>query len=292
MALVVDALLGDPPNTWHPVVAFGHWMRLGEQGAPPSSVARLAWGTTWLGLGIVLTKSVAVRIPQPLFIQALVVSTLLAYRGLDQAVGEVQHALATDDLFNARRLLGWHLVSRPTADLSAADVAAAAIESLAENLSDSLIAPALAYLIGGLPGMAIYRLVNTADAMWGYRTARYEHLGKAAARLDDLLNFVPARVTAVLIALAAQIVNQRGREAWQVAQHDAHRTQSPNAGWPMAAIAGALDTVLTKHEHYTLGTGQCVPTVPLMKEARQIARVVWILVVIALLAGILTEEHQ
>lgn len=111
----------------------------------------------------------------------------------------MQTAPERDDLAEARRLLSWHLVSRPTADLSADEVAAAAIESLAENLSDSLVAPALAYLLGGLPGMAIYRLVNTADAMWGYRNTRYKRLGKAAARLDDALNLLPARLTAALL---------------------------------------------------------------------------------------------
>jgi adenosylcobinamide-phosphate synthase len=208
----------------------------------------------------------------------------LASRGLDRAVGAVQAALQTGDLDEARRLLSWHLVSRPTADLDAGEVAAAAIESLAENLSDSLVAPALAYLIGGLPGMAVYRLTNTADAMWGYRSDRYEHLGKAAARLDDAFNLLPARLTAGLIALAAQLVNGHGVNAWRVAQRDAGRTASPNAGWPMAAMAGALHTTLTKRDHYTLGDGRRVADAAMIAEARRIARVVVLIVVVALMA--------
>ncbi|GAB4447392.1 MAG: adenosylcobinamide-phosphate synthase CbiB [Chloroflexi bacterium OHK40] len=279
LALAADALLGDPPNRWHPVVALGSWMRLGERWAPERSpVARLAWGVGWLVGGLALSGGLAGLLPRWLLLQGLTASTLLAYRGLDRAVGEVQAALEAGDLPEARRLLSWHLVSRPTADLSADEVAAAAIESLAENLSDSLVAPALAYLLGGLPAMVAYRLANTADAMWGYHNERYEYLGKAAARLDDLLNLAPARLTALLIALAAQVVNGRGGESWRVARRDAGRTASPNAGWPMAAIAGALDTILTKRGHYTLGQGRREPDVAMIREARRIARVSWMVI--------------
>lgn len=279
VAVAADALLGDPPNRWHPVVALGGWMRLGERWAPERSpVARLAWGAGWLVGGLALSGGLAGLLPRWLLLQGLTASTLLAYRGLDRAVGEVQAALEAGNLEEARRLLSWHLVSRPTADLSADEVAAAAIESLAENLSDSLVAPALAYLLGGLPAMAAYRLANTADAMWGYHNERYEYLGKAVARLDDLLNLAPARLTALLIALAAQVVNGRGGESWRVARRDAGRTASPNAGWPMAAMAGALDTILTKRGHYTLGQGRREPDVAMIREARRIARVSWMVI--------------
>lgn len=285
IALLADALLGDPPNRWHPVVLLGGWMRLGERQAPQGDAARLGWGAAWLAGGIALTGATTALLPRHGLLQGLAASTLLAYRGLDRAVGEVQAALEAGDLDEARRLLSWHLVSRPTADLAAEEVAAAAIESLAENLSDSLVAPALAFLVGGLPGITIYRLVNTADAMWGYRNERYEHLGKAAARTDDLLNLVPARLTAALIALAAQVVHGRGAGAWQGARRDAGRTASPNAGWPMAAMAGALDTTLTKRGHYTLGNGSRSPNAALIAEARTIARVVWLLIILGAVMG-------
>jgi adenosylcobinamide-phosphate synthase len=285
VALVADAVLGDPPNHWHPVVALGSWMKLGERLAPGGDRAQLAWGVAWLMVGSALTGGVAAQFPRHWLMQGLAASTLLAYRGLDRAVGDVQTALAVGDLPAARHLLGWHLVSRPTAELSGAEVAAAAIESLAENLSDSLVAPVLAYLLGGLPGMAIYRLANTADALWGYRNQRYEYLGKAAARADDMLNLGPARLTALLIALATQLVNRRGAQAWQRARLDAGRTASPNAGWPMAAMAGALDTTLTKRDHYTLGTGLRMPDVALIGEARTVARVAWLVIIAALVSA-------
>ncbi|GIV99080.1 MAG: cobalamin biosynthesis protein CobD [Roseiflexus sp.] len=280
LALAVDLVLGDPPNAWHPVALMGQWMRLGERLAPHDAAQRLVWGGAWLAGGIALTGFVAALLPQHPAVQSGVASMLLAYRGLDRAVGEVQAALERGDLPEARRVLGWHLVSRPTDDLRADEVAGAAIESLAENLSDSLVAPSLAFLIGGLPGMAIYRLSNTADAMWGYRNERYEYLGKAAARLDDMLNFLPARLTAALIVAAAQIVCGRGSGARRIVRRDAGRTASPNAGWPMAAMAGALDTTLTKRGHYVLGDGSRPPDAAMIGEARRIAHVV-----LALLAG-------
>lgn len=280
LALAIDLVFGDPPNAWHPVALMGRWMHLGERLAPQDAARRLVWGGIWLAGGAALTGLVASRAPQHPLVQVSIASMLLAYRGLDRAVGEVQAALERGDLVEARRLLGWHLVSRPTDDLRADEVAGAAIESLAENLSDSLTAPSLALLIGGLPGMAIYRLSNTADAMWGYRNERYEHLGKAAARLDDALNLLPARLTAALIAIAAQVTCGRGVEAWRIARRDAGRTASPNAGWPMAAMAGALDTTLTKRGHYVLGNGSRIPDAAMIGEARRIARIV-----LALLAG-------
>lgn len=291
LALAADALLGDPPNRWHPVVLLGGWMRQGERLAPSGPAARLGWGAAWLAAGVALAAGGAGLLPRHLLVQGLAASTLLAYRGLDRAVGEVQAALAAGDLAEARRLLSWHLVSRPTGDLAAAEVAAATIESLAENLSDSLVAPALAYLAGGLPGLAAYRLVNTADAMWGYRNERYEHLGKAAARLDDALNLLPARLTAALIALAAELACGRGAQAWATARRDAGRTASPNAGWPMAAMAGALDTVLTKRGHYTLGDGPRPPDAAMIARARALARGAVALGVALLAAATPQERH-
>lgn len=285
IALAADALLGDPPNAWHPVALLGSWMRIGERLAPQNAAARLGWGALWPVGGVALVSTIARLVPRHAVIQGLAASTLLAYRSLDHAVGLVQTALESGDLAEARRLAGWHLVSRPTVDLRADEVAGAAIESLAENLSDSLVAPLLAYLCGGLPALAAYRLINTADAMWGYRGEPYERLGKTAARLDDALNLAPARLTAALIVVAAHLAAGRGGAAWRTAWRDARRTASPNAGWPMAAMAGALDTVLTKRDHYCLGDGARIPDAALIGEAKRIARMAVLLVVLGLLIG-------
>jgi adenosylcobinamide-phosphate synthase len=271
LALAADVLLGDPPNRWHPVAVLGSWMALGERLAPHGKRARLVWGAAWLSGGLLLAGGVAGMLPRQPLAQGLLASTLLAYRGLDDAVAAVQFALTQGELVEARRLLGWHLVSRPTVELRADEVAAAAIESLAENLSDSVVAPLLAYLGGGLPAMVAYRLANTADAMWGYRSSRYEELGKAAARLDDMLNLLPSRLTALLLVLSAGLAGGNAANALHIAFRDHGRTASPNAGWPIAAMAGALDTTLSKRDHYTLGDGPCIADAILIAEARRIA---------------------
>ncbi len=288
LALACDALLPELPNHLHPVVWMGKWIKRGEQLAPSNELGRLVWGAAWSSAGMGLSAMLASRSPKHPLAQALVAQSLLAYRALDRAVGEVQAALATDDLAEARRLLSWHLVSRDTAELNPSEVAAAAIESLAENLSDSVIAPLFWYLAAGLPGLAAYRMSNTFDAMWGYRNQRFEYLGKAAARCDDALNLIPARLTAGLLWLVAHGQRQR---TWHVTWRDHGKTASPNAGWPMAAMAGALDTQLIKIDHYQLGDGHVQPTPALMQTARQLARRVIVVVVAGLLIGSI-KEHR
>ena len=144
-------------------------------------------------------------------------------------------------------------MSRETRGLSAAEVTSATVESVAENFTDSVAAPLLAYAAGGLPAAWAYRALNTADAMWGYRDARYERFGKVAARLDDAVNLVPARLAAVALAGGAAVAGENGSGAARLAWRDHRRTASPNAGWPMAAMAGALDVGLEKRGAYRLG---------------------------------------
>ena len=203
---------------------------------------------------------------------------LLSLRGLFAAALEVGRLLLAGDLQAARAALAWHLVSRPTADLEAGQVASGAIESVAENLTDAYAAPLAFFFVFGLPGAALYRAVNTADAMLGYRDGPLEHFGKAAARLDDALNIVPARLAALAIVAAAPLVGANGRLAWRMLLRDRAVTASPNAGWTMAAIAGALGVTLEKPGAYRLGDGR-------MPGGLDISRAVSI---IATAAGVLT----
>src|SRR5436305_8828257 len=163
---------------------------------------------------------------------------MLSARALVEAGHEVESRLWHDDIEGARRAVT-ALVSRDASALDAPLLASAAVESLAENTADSIVGPLLAYAIGGLPAAFAYRATNTLDAMIGYR-GRYEYLGKAAARLDDLANLVPARITAALLLLGAAIFRQDARAGWHIFRRDARRTESPNAGRPMAAMAGLL----------------------------------------------------
>jgi adenosylcobinamide-phosphate synthase len=208
--------------------------------------------------------------PYSLLLTPFLLKPVFAYRNLRRAVLSVGRALESGDLPGARRLLSWHLVSRETRDLSQSEVAGAAIESLAENLTDSLTAPLLAYAIGGLPAAWAYRFINTADAMWGYRTAEFEQLGKFPARLDDALNWLPARLTGWLLVLAARLTGQDSRHAARTMLIQHHRTPSPNAGWTMSAIAGALGVTLDKRGVYRLEGGQG------RLDAATIRRALWV----------------
>ncbi|RJF72191.1 cobalamin biosynthesis protein [Deinococcus cavernae] len=277
-ALALDAL-GEPPVKVHPVVWMGHYLKwarshwraqtpqqqLAEGAAGWAAGAGLAAGAGWA----------AARAPW--YVQGALLKPLLARRALFGAAAEVGAALQQENLLEARRLLGWHLVSRDTSALSAAEVAGAAIESLAENLSDSVVAPLLAYRVGGLPLAAAYRLTNTADALWGYRTPELEYAGKTAARMDDLLNLAPARLTAVCALLAA------GGRGWRVWAQDRQNTTSPNAGHPMSVFAGALDIKLDKRGVYVLNACGREPAAADLNRALRLARVTTALAVLVLL---------
>jgi adenosylcobinamide-phosphate synthase len=275
LAILLDLIFGDPPNRFHPVVLMGNWLNGGRRLAPPQR--RLWFGIGWITAGIALFA-----LPwQPLetgkssltgyLVSALLLKSVFAYRNLRQNVAAVSHALAHDNLPWARWLTGWHLVSRDTGQLSAEEVAGAAIESLAENLNDSLTAPLLAYALGGLPAAWAYRFANTADAMWGYRTEEFEQLGKYPARLDDLLNWLPARLTGWLLVVSAWLVGEDEGRAIGVMLSQHNRTPSPNAGWPMSAIAGALGITLTKRGVYDLEGGQGRLDVAAIQRALRLA---------------------
>ena len=202
------------------------------------------------------------------FVEAAALTLLLSLRGLARAATEVRGALERGDLDSARAALGWHLVSRETVSLDAGHVASAAVESVAENLTDSWVAPVCFYLVFGLPGAAAYRAVNTADAMLGYRAGALEHFGKFAARLDDLANLIPARLAGLALVAAARVVGADVGKSWSVMLEDHARTASPNAGWPMAAMAGALGITLDKPGAYRLGGGPLAAPADITRSVR------------------------
>jgi adenosylcobinamide-phosphate synthase len=216
--------------------------------------------------------------------EALLLGSSFAVKGLDRAAGSVQDRLARGDLVGARAALP-ALVSRDPTGLSAPLVAAAAIESVAENFGDSVVAPWLAYALFGTPGALAYRALNTIDSMIGYH-GRHEWLGKAGARLDDLANLLPARLAAALLALAGA----RPGRAWAVARREHGRTASPNAGWPMAAMAGALDVRLEKVDHYVLNPHAAAPAPADIRRALARYRRAVALAAAGVLAMLLAKE--
>ena len=305
VALALDCV-GELPARWHPVVWYGKVIGRLERHAPHGERARLIHGGVAILaaaplaiLPAIAVQRVAHRTEKALAerghihlgllaaaaIEGAALTPFFALRMLVASGRTVRLALEQRDLPAAREALA-SLVSRERAELDASLVAAAAVESLAENLSDSVVAPLLFYVFFGLPGAAFYRLVNTFDSMIGYH-GQYEHLGKAAARLDDALNFFPARLTAGLIVSLAPLIGGDARAAWRIWRRDAGRTVSPNAGHPMAAAAGALGVQLEKVGHYTLGDARQPITPVTIRRAETMVRCVGG-VAILLLAGVAT----
>lgn len=291
LALLVDALLGEPPSRVHPVVGIGKLVATLEGVAPRrSGSGGLVYGGLLTAATVVTTWGLSAmadgwsgRLPvlPRILGRAFLLKPTFAVRALFHTVEQVRLPLERGDLDSARATLRG-LVSRETASLEASLVAAAAIESLAENAGDSIVAPLLAYLVAGAPAAYAYRAVNTLDAMIGYR-GHYEYLGKCAARLDDVLNLVPSRLTAALLVLGAALSGADAMGALATAWRDHERTASPNAGWPMAAMAGALGVRLEKVVHYRLGEAFRPPG---PGDLRQAERVAWTALGLGLLAAV------
>ncbi len=255
-ALVIDAVVGDPPALWrrwpHPVVWMGRAVealdrRLNDASAGAAArrqrggiaIALLVAGAVVVGW---LVSAALARLPYGGVAMAVIASVFLAGRSLHDHVRRVARAFDRG-LDEARREVA-AIVGRDPQTLDEAGVCRAAIESAAENASDGLVAPAFWFAILGLPGLLAYKVVNTADSMIGHRTDRYLDFGRATARLDDLVNLIPSRLTAALIALAAPVVGGSTGAAWAVVRTDARLHASPNAGWPEAAMAGGLKVAL------------------------------------------------
>lgn len=299
LALAVDRWLGEPGARLHPVVWMGHYLgQLAPHVAPPAGgrrEGRRDLGHFWLGAlawtsgaALVLIATLALQwalwqLPGvlPAVLLGLALKPMLAWALLSREVLAVEAALG-QSLAHGRDRLRW-LVSRDVTHLSESQVRESAIESLAENLNDSVVAPIFWFVLLGLPGAALYRFANTADAMWGYpgvyQGRDWAWAGKWTARADDLLSWVPARLTAVLLALIC------GRGGFATLRQEARRTPSPNSGWPMAAMALALDVCLHKPGVYALNpAGRAPQAADTLRAAVYASKVVIALVSIACFA--------
>jgi adenosylcobinamide-phosphate synthase len=292
-ALAVDLLVGEPPTVVHPTVAMGRFIARGRSARRTRDPLRsMLEGTALVVGGMLLTGAVAFAVDRALgrvegvprtILRGALLKPTLSVRALWTATAQVERALVADDLPRARALLSWHLVSRDTSDLDASQIAGATIESVAENFNDGFVAPLCAYLAGGLASAYPFRFLNTADSMLGYRTPELEWFGKGAARLDDAAGLIPARLSALFIAVAAGLHGRSITGAIKACARDARRTASPNAGWPMAAMSGALGVRLEKRNHYSLNHAARAP------QPRDIARARRILLTAAVLAAVAAD---
>ena len=250
LAMLLDAALGEPRWLWsrapHPAVLMGRligWCDVqfnqGSRKKLKGAACLIALSSTAIALGLVITA-----LPLGWILELILAAILLAQNSLAAHVRAVGDALrlSTGD---GRHAVA-QIVGRDTTHMQPADIARGAIESAAENLSDGVVAPAFWFLIGGLPGILLYKITNTADSMIGYRTERHKDFGWASARFDDLLNWIPARLTAVLIAI---LHGQLGN--WRDIIADAKLHRSPNAGWPEAAMSRVLNISLSGPRSYS-----------------------------------------
>ena len=284
-AFLLDLAVGDPRWYPHPVVLMGKFIAAGE---------RLLWtGKAWRDVvfGMVLSLALialavaatwallhALTLLPPLIafvIAAAMASTTLATRGLLDAISRIETPLRSGNLVEARAHLA-HIVGRDTSALNEDKVLRASLESLAENTSDGIVAPLFYLFLGGIPLAMAYKAVNTLDSMIGYRTERYLYFGRFAARLDDVANFIPARLTALFMVMATFLVRLDAGLALRVLRRDHANHLSPNAGYPEAALAGALGIKLGGPSVYfgkevwkpTLGDDFKPVTIDMLKEAR------------------------
>jgi adenosylcobinamide-phosphate synthase len=260
LGLAIDVALGEPPRVVHPVVWMGKVASFLVKGGGRSYLTQFLYG-----LAIVLFTVAIFVAPAYFLLFYLKGLSLVAYvvvgavlfkitfslRELRRAALVVKTLLLKDKLAEARFELR-SLVGRDTSQLGKSLMVSATVESVAENSCDSFVAPLFYFLLLGVPGAIAYRVINTLDSMIGHH-GEFEYLGKFAARLDSVANFIPARITALIIVLAAGIRKRNTSGAWQIMWRDRRRTESPNAGWTMSAIAGALGVQLEKVGYYKLG---------------------------------------
>lgn len=245
VAYFLDLLLGDPPNWPHPVRWIGGicimWERALYQ--PKVSAGAIFWcsvmGTIFALIMGLLRGLAILTVWATSVVVCYLVYSCLATRCLHRESRQVEDALRHGDLPEARKRLSF-IVGRETNHLCPAEIRRATIETIAENLSDGVVAPMFYAILLGVPGMALYKAANTLDSMVGYKNDRYQAFGRITAKLDDVFNYLPARITAFLMVFMAPLLRLDLTEGWRILRRDARNASSPNAGWPEAAMAGTL----------------------------------------------------
>ncbi len=261
LAFFTDSLIGDPRTGMHPVVIMGKfigWLekffRMDED-SPNTQIFKgtilvllvlsVSWGITY---GLLLLAGKLSNIFADI-LGVLLLSFFICPRSLAEAGFELRKLLEAGDLSEARRKVGW-IVGRDTDALDEAEITRATVETIAENTVDGIIAPLFFYFIGGVPLAALYRAANTMDSMLGYKNEKYLYFGKAAARVDDVLNIIPARITGILTVVSAMLMNYNWKNSWKIMVRDASGHPSPNGGYPEASTAGALNIRLGGFNYY------------------------------------------
>lgn len=261
-AFLIDCLIGDPRSSMHPVCLMGNLISLLEKmfyNETDSDAAKRIRGSALMVLTIIICSSIAVfiqmlagmsGIPHLAFaVEAFFLSMVISPRSLAEAGREIREYLENGDLANARLKVGW-IVGRDTERLSAGECTRATVETIAENITDGILSPLFYWAIGGLPLAIAYRAANTMDSMIGYKNDKYFFFGRTAALCDDVWNYIPARITGILLVAAAWFWRYDYRNAWRMMLRDADKHPSPNGGYAEATVAGALGIRLGGLNYY------------------------------------------
>jgi len=268
-ALLLDFLIGDPKTKYHPTAWIGKLIAVlvpfTRNNSPKKElfggilivfavVAIVSTLLVALDFGISLLTIDIVSLVVSIAVGSILLKTTIAIRGMQKHALAVVDALEKDDLDSARNHLSM-IVKRNTKHLDKNHISSAVLESVSENTVDGITGPLFYYAIFGLPGAFVYRAINTIDSMVGYKTALFKNVGWFGAKCDTVLNYLPSRLTALVMILGALILGYNWKESLYIMKRDSRKLESPNAGFPMAALAGALGTKLEKMNYYTIGNG-------------------------------------
>jgi len=273
-AILIDLILGDPKNRYHPTAWIGTFIaKLTTITKNQNSTFEKVGGTimiitissvvvlllSGLNFGISLISVDYISLILSVVIGALLLKTTIAIRGMEKHAISVLDSLESNDLDLARNYLSM-IVKRNTTKLDKNHVLSGVLESISENTVDGITGPMFYYAFFGLFGAFVYRIINTADSMVGYKNDIFKNLGWFTAKCDTILNYIPSRLTGLMMVISAAILKNNWRNSYKVMIRDGKKTESPNAGYPMAALAGALETKFEKINHYKLGDGEITLT--------------------------------
>ena len=268
-AIMLDLIFGDPKNRYHPTAWVGNFIgnlvplfknenanleKFG--GIIIVLISTAVVGILLIALNLKLDSIIGnelVNMIVIIVISAILLKTTIAIKGMEKYALAVTKALENDDIDEARVNLAM-ITKRKTKNLDKNHVLSGVLESISENTVDGITGPMFYFALFGLPGAFIYRVINTIDSMIGYKTEMFKNLGWFGANCDNILNYIPSRLTAMTMVLGAMLLRYDWKNCYEIFKRDGKKTDSPNAGYPMAALAGALGTKLEKIEHYSLGT--------------------------------------
>ena len=286
-AILLDLILGDPKNRYHPTAWIGNLIgiittRIRNENQNlekfsgifiiliPISISTIILIGLQYGIDFINIEFLSILIS---IISGIILFKLtIAIKGMERHALAVLDAVEKNDLNNARANLSM-IVKRNTKNLDKNHILSGTLESLSENIVDGITGPMFYFAIFGLPGAFAYRIVNTVDSMVGYKTQMFKNLGWFGANCDNILNYIPSRLTGLTIVLGSMLLGHDWKNCYEIFKRDGKKTDSPNAGYPMAAFAGALGTKFEKLEHYSLGTGDNEITSKKVKEAIRLMKI-------------------